>query len=186
MCCCGAFIMPVDLPAPVERLKSAPESRPFRLSGRMVLFAMVGFFMVVAGANAVMMTAAIRTMPGVDVKSAYETSQHFNGEIARMQAQAERGWQAGAQLRRIDSNAELAFSLRDRGGAPVTGLTVAARLEHPATRREDREVLLREAAPGDYAATIPAIHGGGWTLAIEAQSGGERVFVSRSRIVLKD
>lgn len=178
--------MPVDLTAPVERPENRLPGRPFRLSGRMVLAGMVGFFMVVAGANAVMMTVAIRTMPGVDVKSAYETSQRFNGEIARMQAQAERGWQASAQLRRAGADAVVTLSLRDRSGEPIKGLAVAARLEHPAARREDRESALNETAAGDYSATLPAVHGGGWTLAIEALSGTERVFVSRSRVVLKD
>ncbi len=93
MSCCGAFAMPIDLPA-----AQSPPQRPFEVSGRMVLFAMVAFFAVVAGVNAVMMTVAIRTMPGVDVKSAYETSQRFNGEIARMQAQTERGWRAQARV----------------------------------------------------------------------------------------
>lgn len=174
--------MPIDLTAPVER----PPSRPFRFSGRMMLACMVGFFLVVAGANAVMMTVAIRTMPGVDVKSAYETSQRFNGEIARMQAQAERGWQASAQLRRTGADAVVTLSLRDRTGAPVTGLAVTARLEHPAARREDHEAVLGEIEAGDYAATIPAIHGGGWTLAITATRGEEQVFISRGRVVLKD
>jgi nitrogen fixation protein FixH len=174
--------MPIDLTAPAER----PPSRPFHLSGRMVLACMVGFFLVVAGVNAVMMTIAIRTMPGVDVKSAYETSQRFNGEIARMQAQAERGWQASAQLRRVGADAVVTLSLRDRAGAPVTGLAVRARLEHPAARREDHEAALGETAAGDYAATIPTVHGGGWTLAIAGARGEEQVFVSRGRIVLKD
>jgi nitrogen fixation protein FixH len=178
--------MPIDLTAPAERPERAASGRPFRFSGRMMLACMVGFFLIVAGANAVMMTVAIRTMPGVDVKSAYETSQRFNGEIARMQAQAERGWQASAQLRRTGSDAVVTLSLRDRSGAPVTGLAVAARLEHPAARREDREAALGETAAGDYTATIPAIHGGGWTLAITAARGEEQVFVSRSRVVLKD
>lgn len=182
MSCCGAFIMPVELTAPVQQR----QHRPFRLSGRMVLAGMVGFFVVVAGVNAVMMTIAIRTMPGVDVKSAYETSQRFNGEIARMQAQVERGWQASAQLRRTGADAVVTLSLRDRTGAPVAGLTVEARLEHPAARREDREAPLSEVAAGDYAATVPSIHGGGWTLAIQAMRGTEPVFVSRSRVVLKD
>lgn len=182
MSCCGAFIMPVDLTAPVR-----PRSdKPFRLSGRMVLGALIGFFVVVAGMNALMMTIAIRTMPGVDVKSAYETSQRFNGEIARMQAQAERGWTAEAQLSRSGTDALVALSLRDRAGAPVTGLSVAARLEHPASRRQDHEADLDERAPGVYRAGIPAVHGGGWTLAIAATRSGETIFVSRSRVVLKD
>jgi len=182
MSCCGAFIMPVDLTAPV-RPRTA---EPFRLSGRMVLGAMIGFFLVVAGMNAVMMTMAITTMPGVDVKSAYETSQRYNNEIARMQSQAQRGWIAEARLRRSGADAVVTLSLRDRAGAPVTGLAVTSRLEHPATRREDREVVLAETAPGLYRADIPAIHAGGWTVALAAKRGDETVFVSRSRIVLED
>lgn len=178
--------MPIDLIAPAERPERGPSGRPFRFSGRMMLACMVGFFLVVSGANAVMMTVAIRTMPGVDVKSAYETSQRFNGEIARMQAQAERGWQASAELRRAGTDAVVTLSLRDRTGAPVTGLAVAARLEHPAARREDHEAALGETAAGDYAAAIPNVHGGGWTLAITATRGEEQVFISRGRVVLKD
>ncbi len=174
--------MPIDLAAPVQPRRA----EPFRLTGRMVLAGMIGFFIVVAGVNAVMMTMAIRTMPGVDVKSAYETSQRFNGEIARMQAQVQRGWQADAQLRRSGTDAVVTLSLRDKVGAPVTGLAVTARLEHPAARREDHEAALSEGSAGDYIATLPTVHGGGWTLAVQAMRGTETVFVSRSRVVLKD
>ncbi|MGH6782868.1 MAG: FixH family protein, partial [Sphingomonadaceae bacterium] len=61
--------MPIDLPAPPV----PGRRRPSELGGRAVLFGMIGFFIVVAGANGVMMVSAIRTMPGADVKSAYET-----------------------------------------------------------------------------------------------------------------
>lgn len=174
--------MPIDLPAP-----TAPRPRqPFALSGRMVLAGMIGFFAVVAGVNAVMMTVAIRTMPGAEVKSAYETSQRFNGEIARMQAQDARGWQVSAEVVRTGADAALALSLRDRTGAPVTGLDVKAKLEHPATRQQDRDARLGETAPGRYGAIVPELHGGGWTLAIEARRAGEPLYLSRNRIVLKD
>jgi len=182
MSCCGAFIMPIDLTSPPQ----PHPGHPYRLTGRKMLAFMVGFFVVVAGANAVMMIAAIRTMPGVEVKSAYETSQRFNGEIARMQSQADRGWQADAKLLRAGPDAALTLALRDRAGNPVAGLAVEARLEHPATRQEDHAATLRETAPGDYEARITAVHGGNWTLAITATRGEEQVFTSRSRIVLKD
>jgi nitrogen fixation protein FixH len=173
--------MPIDLPA-----QPAPQRRPFELSGRMVLFAMVAFFVVVAGVNAIMMTAAIRTMPGVDVKSAYETSQRFNGEIARMHAQAERGWQAQARVDRNGDGATVTLNLRDHSGAAVAGLGVEAKLQHPASRQEDREARLVETAPGLYTATIPAIHRGAWTLAVEAKRDAETLFISRSRILLTE
>lgn len=173
--------MPIDLPAP-----PAPPRPPFRLGGRFVLVAMLGFFAVVAGANAVMMTVAIRTMPGVDVKSAYETSQRFNQEIVRMRAQAARGWQVNADLRRVGTETVVELAFLDKLGAPVAGLEVEARLEHPATRSQDRDEHLSEAAPGRYLARMPALHAGGWTLAVTARRDGAAVFDTRSRILLKD
>jgi nitrogen fixation protein FixH len=181
MTCCGAFLMPTDLPAPPP-----PPAAPFRLGGRFVLASMLGFFAVVAGANAVMMTAAIRTMPGVDVKSAYETSQRFNDEIARMRAQSARGWNVDAALRHDGSDTLVTVSFLDRLGAPVTGLAVEAKLQHPATRAHDRDERLAEQAPGHYAARLPALHAGAWTLAITGKRDGEAVFDTRSRVLLKD
>lgn len=174
--------MPIDLPA-----SPPPKPRaPFRLGGRFVLLAMIGFFAVVAGANAVMMTVAIRTMPGVDVKSAYETSQRFNQEIERMRAQAARGWRVEADLRHDGAESVVEIAFLDKLGVPVRGLDVEARLEHPATRSQDRDEHLSEAAPGRYLARMPALHAGGWTLAITARRDSSAVFDTRSRIVLKD
>jgi nitrogen fixation protein FixH len=173
--------MPIDLPA-----SPPPSPAPFRLGGRFVLVAILAFFAVVVGANAVMMTVAIRTMPGVDVKSAYETSQRFNQEIARMRDQTARGWQVDAGIGRDGAGTVVTVSFLDRLGVPVTGLAVEAKLQHPATRAEDRDEQLAEQAPGRYAARLPALHAGAWTLAITARRDGEAVFDTRSRILLKD
>ena len=173
--------MPIELSAQPERPR-----RPFVLTGRIVAAALVGFFLVVAGANATMLAMALRTMPGVEVRSAYETSQRFNGEIARMHRQAERGWQAQAEIRRDGEAAEIILGLRDPSGAAVSGLAVEARLLRPATRQEDREVRLAEAAPGQYRGLVDGPQAGAWTLALEARRGGEIVFTSRSRVFLKD
>lgn len=174
--------MPVDLPG----LAPTKSRAPFRLSGRMVLACFVGFFAVVAGVNAVMMTVAIKTMSGVEVKSAYESSQRFNGEIARMQAQTERGWQAQAQVVREGADARIELDMRDNIRNPLTGLQIEARLLHPATRHEDRSAMMTETAPGLYVAPLQAVHAGAWTLAIEARCDGEALYTSRSRILLKE
>lgn len=174
--------MPIDFPAP----PAPARRRPFELSGRAVLFGMIGFFIVVAGVNGVMMVSAIRTMPGADVKSAYETSQRFNSEIARMQAQAARGWLAQTEIVRAGADTVVSLALKDKAGTAVTGLAVEAKLQHPATRQQDRDVTLTETAPGQYSATVPALHAGAWTLVVEATHGGDAVFSSRSRIMLKD
>ncbi|MEN5082865.1 FixH family protein [Bosea sp. TWI1241] len=168
--------MPIEVPARPRE--------PFRLTGRLVLLAMVGFFAVVAGVNAVMMTIAISTMPGVDVKSAYESSQRYNGEIARMRAQQARGWTVDASLRRAGEAAAVSVDFADKAGKPVTGLAVTVRLEHPARRVEDHEAKLSEVAPGRYAAQVPATHAGGWTLALTATRDDATLFETRSRVML--
>lgn len=173
--------MPIELPAQPQM-----PHRPSVLSGRMVAAALSGFFLVVAGVNATMLTVALRTMPGVEVKSAYETSQRFNGEIARMHRQVERGWRAQADIRRENERAFIVLDLRDQSGAPVTGLAVEARLLRPATRQEDRETLLAETVPGRYRGLVEAAHAGAWTVTLQARRAGEIVFTSRSRIFLKD
>ncbi len=181
MSCCGAFIMPIELPA-----GPAEPRRPFEVTGLLVLASLVGFFLVVAGVNATMMTMAIRTMPGLDAKSAYETSQRFNGEFQRMRAQDGRGWSAEGDVRRVDGGVRIALSMRDRLGAPVTGLRVSVVLEHPATHGLDRAALLTEEAPGLYGIALGEVHAGRWGLGITALQGEETVFVSQNRIALKD
>lgn len=182
MTCCGGFPMSIDFPA-----QPRPTPRPPKeLSGRTVLFGMIGFFAVVIGVNGVMMASAIRTMPGADVKSAYETSQRYNSEIERMQAQAARGWQSQIEVTRRGTEALVSLALKDKAGSPVTGLGVSAQLQHPATRQQDRDLSLTETAPGSYSATVPDLHAGAWTLAVEAKRGPNAVFSARSRIILKD
>jgi nitrogen fixation protein FixH len=173
--------MPLDLPAAPRRPR-----RPFEVTGRLVLGSLVGFFLVVAGVNATMMTVAIRTTPGVDVKSAYESSQRFNREFDRMRTQDQRGWQADGTARRQGDGAVVTLRLRDRIGAPITGLAVEAALDHPATHALDLRSTLRETAPGTYTASLDAVHAGRWHLAVTASRAGETVFVSQNRIVLKD
>lgn len=164
-----------------------PAPRPsFELTGRMFLLMMLAFFLVVSSVNAVMMTLAIRTMPGSDAKSAYETSQTFNSEIARMHAQAARGWQAQADIIRDGDGARVTLRLSDSAGIAIHGLAVMARLQHPASRQLDREARLVEIAAGVYDARVARLPPGAWTLALEAERENEPLFSSRTRFLMKE
>lgn len=171
------------MPIKPDTLQSAPASG---LTGRMCLAMMLAFFLVVCSVNAVMMTLAIRTMPGSDAKSAYDTSQKFNREIARMQAQAARGWQAQADIVRDGDGARITLVLNDRSAIAVPGLMVTARLQHPASRQLDREARLVETAAGVYDARLAGVLPGAWTLAVEAVRDGEPLFSSRTRFLMKE
>ena len=182
MSCCGGFIMPHDTAQPP--MGPARQVRP--ITGRFVLISFVAFFGVIAAVNAVMMTLAIRTMPGLDVKNGYVASQAMNREIDEMRMQTERGWKADAIVRLKNGLAPVSISLTDKTGSPVSGRAVTARLAHPALTRADHSGGLIERRPGFYAAELPDIQPGAWTLVLEASRNGERVFVSRNRIVLTE
>ncbi len=132
-----------------------------------------------------MMTVAIRTMPGVDVKSAYESSQHFNTEFDRMRTQDQRGWQAKAR-RSARATAPSSACGCTTGSAPRSRPCGRGRARPPRHPCADRQATLRETAPGTYTASLEAVHLGRWHLAITATRAGETVFVSQNRIMLKD
>jgi nitrogen fixation protein FixH len=182
MCCCGVFIMPHDATEP--RMTPARDARP--ITGRFVLVAFVAFFGVIAAVNVVMMTLAIRTMPGLDVTNGYVASQAMNGEIEAMRRQGARGWTADVAVALKAGHTPVSVRFADRTDAPVTGLDVTARLAHPALTRADHFMRLIETLPGRYAADIPDAQPGGWTLVVEASRSGERVFTSRNRVVLRE
>ena len=180
MSCCGVFLMSCDTPA-------APRSRrPFELTGWMVAAMLVLFFGVIVSVNATILTVALRTMPGVETRSAYETSQHFNEEIARQHERDARGWKAAALLARQGEGATLGVTLADRLGQPLSGFSATARLRHPATSARDHTVALSESQLGRYDASIERIEAGSWILELQARRGEEVVFVSRSRITLPE
>ncbi|MFJ5367677.1 FixH family protein [Bosea sp. CER48] len=160
--------------------------RPFALTGRMVAAMLVLFFGVIVSVNATIMTVALRTMPGVETRSAYETSQHFNEEIARQHERDARGWKAAATLARQGEGATLGVALADRLGQPLSGYAATGRLRHPATSARDHDVILSERQPGLYEARFDHIEAGSWILELQARRGEEVVFVSRSRITLPE
>ncbi|WP_173048686.1 FixH family protein [Bosea sp. ANAM02] len=160
--------------------------RPFELTGWMVAAMLVLFFGVVISVNATILTVALRTMPGVETKSAYETSQHFNEEIARQHERDARDWKAAATLARQGEGATLGVTLADRLGQPLSGFSATARLRHPATSARDHTVALNERQPGRYEAGFDRIEAGSWILELEAKRGEEVVFVSRSRVTLPE
>lgn len=186
--CCGAFAMPVELPERGHALP-LPEPRDFRLTGWHVLAMLVTFFAIVAGVNVYMMTTAIRTMPGLDARNGYDVSQNFNRqELAAAQAQAQRGWQSDAKLSLANRVLDLELRFRDNASRPIPGLAVTAVLQHPAQRGRDRAISFAPRGEGLYAARLDGIDAGGWGLLIEAHdlATGERLFLSRHRLALKD
>ncbi len=155
------------------------------ITGRFVLVAMICFFGVVIGVNALMMRFAILTLPGTEVDSAYSASLAYQKEILAAHEQNSRGWKVDAHVERSsDGNATLMLRAKDASGTPLTGLAFSGYLERPTDRRADRTLQVIERGEGTYRGTAASVAPGQWDLVIETSAGGKRLFLSRNRIIL--
>lgn len=164
-------------------------SRPTKpskpLTGRMVLLILIAFFGIVIGVNVQMMRLAISTLPGTEVDSAYSASLGYENEIAAARAQAERGWHVDAHVERgQDGAAIVQVAAKDSTGKPVSGLSFQGRLERPTDKRADQAVDLAEIGIGVYRGRVAQVAAGQWDLVLEGDARGQRMFLSKNRVLL--
>jgi nitrogen fixation protein FixH len=164
---------------------TTPSRAPRPITGRFVLIAVVSFFAVVIGVNVIMMRLAITTLPGTEVDSAYSAGLAYQKEIQAAQQQDRRDWKVDAHIeRQADGTARLSVDARAQGGMPLAGLSVFGRLERPIDRRADQGFEMIEEGGGSYLGTAHDVAAGQWDLVIEADRYGQRLFLSRNRVVL--
>ena len=106
--------------------------RPREVTGRTVLFWLLGFFGFVFAVNGVLVKAATSTFAGLETTSSYKAGLMFRQELQSAQRQAALHWRVDGKLVDKGGEAVLDLTIRDDKGAPVTGLTAMARLAHPA------------------------------------------------------
>jgi nitrogen fixation protein FixH len=159
--------------------------QPRELTGRHVLFWILGFFAAVFIVNAVMVKAATSTFGGLETQSSYKAGLLFEQEIAKAERQQALGWQVSGKLARDKAgDAMLDIEVRDTKGLPVDGLSARAKLAHPADSRLDQVIELAPTCAGSF-------HGedrtqpGQWELIVDFYRVGERVYRSRSRVTLQ-
>ena len=158
---------------------------PKPLTGRKVLFMLVAFFGVVIGVNLVMMRLAIQTLPGTEVDSAYSASLAYGKEIVAAHDQNVRKWKVDAHVERSgQGGATLQIEARDNNGRPMSGLKFQGRFERPTDRRADLPVTLAEVGIGIYRGSALAIAPGQWDLVLEGVATGQRLFLSKNRVLL--
>jgi nitrogen fixation protein FixH len=159
--------------------------RPREVTGRTVLFWLVGFFVAVFAVNGVLVRAATSTFGGLETGSSYKAGLMFKQEIASAQRQVALNWRVDGKLARdAKGEAVLDVAARDAQGAALTGLTALARLAHPADARLDHAVPLSRIGAGLFHGQVQA-QPGQWELIVDLERDGERVFRSRSRVTLR-
>jgi len=155
-------------------MSEPPVRPPFTVKGWHVAAGVVAFFALVITVDVAFLVTAYRTHPGQVAAKPYETGLIYNAELERQRVQAALGWRAGAEARGRD----IEVVLRDRDGAPLSGLTVSALLQRPATEQGSTELELKETAPGRYAAPVGL--SGAWDATIEAMDArGQRLIAER-------
>jgi nitrogen fixation protein FixH len=156
-----------------------------QLTGRTVMFCLVSFFAIVAAVNAVMVSAAVTSFGGVETASSYRAGLIFAREEAAAEAQQARHWQVNAELRHeAGKPTQIDLSARDAANLPLTGLEISVSLTHPTDRRLDRSVAMQANGIGRFRGTVP-LASGQWDLVIELARGGERLFRSKGRVILR-
>lgn len=155
------------------------------IRGAHVLGAMLAFFAVIIAADATMIYKALTTFGGVDNPNAYRQGVAYNQRIARDAEQTLIGWHDDVEI--VDGQ-RLRVSLRDRSGAPVAGKKLVARVGRPATDRFDATLDLAEVGSGEYAAALPVVAEGTWTVDLAAYAGdgaGVPLYQARRRLWIK-
>jgi nitrogen fixation protein FixH len=162
-----------------------PSVSPRPLTGAKELSMLLVFFGVVIGVNLLLMKLAIQTLPGTEVDSAYSASLAYENEIAAARDQNARNWKVDAHVERgPDGAATLQIEARDNSGKPMSGLKFQGTFERPTDRRADLSVALAETGIGIYRGSAPLIAPGQWDLVLEGDAAGQRMFLSKNRVLL--
>lgn len=159
-----------------ETMKPARE-----LTGKHVLAIFIAFFGVVMAVNMVMFRAATSSFSGLETDSAYRVGLAYNSELAAARAQAALGWAVNAKV----DGERVTVDVRDANGAVVPGLEGDVVLAWPADRKLDRKgiLVLREGTL--YEAQLDkALPPGQWDVIVTLHKNGERVFLSKNRVIL--
>jgi len=124
-------------------------TRATGITGGQVFAVIATFFAITIAVNATMAVLAMRSWSGLVVANGYVASQGFNKELAEARHQAQLGWRESFGY----LGGKLTLTLSDAQLRPIEKAQVIVRLERPSTDREDKDLVLREIAPGKYELT---------------------------------
>lgn len=156
-----------------------------KITGWHVLGAMVAFFGTIIVANAIFITAAVRSFPGESQKKSYVQGLRYNDVLAERAAQEALGWRAEVVLaERRRTGGEIALRLYGEDGRALENLSVSGELNRPAHDHEDRALRFEDWG-GVYRASVEALAPGAWDLRARAENAAGDVFDIHSRIIVE-
>ncbi|MEM9750596.1 MAG: FixH family protein [Pseudomonadota bacterium] len=159
-------------------------SREFRLTGRHVLMALLGFFLLVAAANAIFITYAVRSFPGEREEKSYLQGMNFNERLAERAEQQALGWRVEVTKAGLsDGEATIRLRILGEEDAPLGRLEVTGVMMRPASDEGDRPIVFVMLGGGAYEGVVEA-EPGLWLLEAQAASASGEIFEFSSRLTL--
>jgi len=151
--------------------------RTFRIKGWHVLAAFVAFFAIVIAVDTGFVIMSIRSFPGQVSVTPYEDGLVYDRKLAQLAAQERLGWRATAAA----EPGAVVVEMRDRAGAPLSGLAMTGKLERPATEAGRLILRFQETSPGRYVVR-PGPLNGAWDLSAAATGRHDERFEAERRL----
>lgn len=111
------------------------------------------------------------------VEDYYDVALGFEDEQVAQAASAALGWTSEVEVGACEGGlCAVELTVRDRAGAPVTGLTGVLETSRPQTAGVIAKIPLapKEGAPGVYRQLVPMSAAGLWDFAVDARLGDDR------------
>ena len=157
-----------------------------KITGKHILFMLVGFFAVVFAVNGVFLTAAIKSYPGETERKSYLQGLNYNDTLEQRRLQSELGWSAQIGLTQDAVGAPLLMSrIADKEGQPLSFLSVVATVRSHADDHQIIELPLELRNSGEYAADATSLTQGRWTVLMTATAPDDTTFEAEKTLVVK-
>ncbi len=155
------------------------------LTGRGVLFWLMGFFGVIFAANAYFITVAVKTFRGEDEHLPYLQGVEYNDTLAHRALQKKLGWQAiVSAVRHRDGSVRVSVSLRQPDGKAPPAEHLVGELRHPTDENRDQALRLMAQGDGDYRADLPKVSAGIWDVVLKSGKS-DTPFEAVRRVMLR-
>src|SRR5271165_1857453 len=136
-----------------------------RLTGKHVLFILLGFFGIVFAVNGYFLFVSLDTLPGEERGATYEAGLKYNRILAAERSQESLHWVHKAQSL---PNGGVSVRMTGAEGAPVAGLNIEGWLDRPASKGAI-PLTFKETDTGRYEAPMASLPAGSWILTIKAE-----------------
>ena len=153
------------------------------LTGRDVLFWLLGGFAIVFAINAAFVVLSIKTFRGEDEQRPYLQGIGYNETLERRADQKRLRWTATIGATRLNTGkVRISVDLKGADGSPVTHLSLAGVLRHPSDETRDQALNLRESGTGTFVADVSNVTPGSWDVLVSTANDAGSPFEASRRL----